>query len=151
MRRTALAALALAVLLAGCSSSTGAGTPTTGPGLVIESGDGKATLGSAAEVPEGFPAEIPLAAGTLTDGTAGTEDGKRLFNLTFEVADARAALATVTSGLTAAGYTVKPSMAMSEPDAVAQEATSSGWYVLLATKRNVKTGVPLLVYFVRQL
>jgi hypothetical protein len=153
--RRIAAGLLLAGSLAACgsSSTTGAASSTVvgdakvttdgSGGAAIESGGMTATLGSSAKVPDGFPSEIAIPQGELTEGTAGTQGTQKLFNLTVYVADGDRAIAALAAGLQAKGFeaTVTPGV---DGNGKALIATGPGWTVIASSKANLKTGKPFV-------
>jgi len=127
-----LAALGLAVGLAGCASpleaiieqQAGVQIESDGDSFTVESDEGTVQIGAGAELPSGFPADLPLPNGELT-ASVGTAEG---WALTFAGVEP-AALEQLEAALRSAGFT--ETMRMGTADAVQAGYESAEWIVSL--------------------
>jgi hypothetical protein len=123
--------LAIAVLLA--TASVGVTGCSLISGIVNEASGGAVDIGGAS-LPEGFPAEVPLAGGEVINGSSvGTEPSESIYNITIksDAADAPAALTEATTALEDAGFETSDLVDGAAVDASAAGYANGTWGVLV--------------------
>ena len=123
---TVTVAVAAMALLSGCS---GEGVGNAVNGAVTEASGGDVSLGG--QLPEGWPAEIPVIEGDIGFGAANTTDGDRGWVVTVTT-DAPDPLADATTVLEAAGFSADTSATANIGDAGVAALPNETWAVVIA-------------------
>jgi hypothetical protein len=123
---TATLAVAAMAVLSGCSGET---IGTAVDGAVNEATGGDVSLGG--QLPEGWPAEIPVIDGDIGFGASNSADGDRGWVLTITTS-AEDPLADATAKLEAAGFIADTRATANVGDAGVVALTNETWAVVIA-------------------
>lgn len=130
LNRVRVLAVTMAVaglaLLAGCS---GEGVGSAVNGAVNEATGGDVSLGG--QLPEGWPAEIPVIDGDIGFGAGNTADGDQGWVVTV-TSDAADPLADATARLETAGFSADASATANVGDSGVAALTNETWDVVVA-------------------
>jgi hypothetical protein len=124
--------LAVTMAVAGLAVLSGCSGETVGnavDGAVNEATGGDVSLGG--QLPEGWPAEIPVIDGNIGFGAGNTTDGDRGWVVTVTT-DAADPLADATAVLEAAGFSADASATANIGDAGVAALTNETWAVVVA-------------------
>jgi hypothetical protein len=115
----------------------------TNRGMAIERGGNRVELGDTASVPAGFPAEVPLPDGTVSDASSGVTGALKIYRVTVYVTDGERSLDALADGLETNGFaaTIDPS---GDGEGRSLTATSGSWSVLATLEDNATTGASLV-------
>ena len=107
-------------------------------GAVKEATNGQVDVGGT-EIPEGFPAEVPVIDGQIVSAGSVGDNSGRVFNVTVQVADA-AAFEQITTELTDAELAAEGQLSPGTAEGGTAAFTSAGYGVLVVVSKDLDNG-----------